>query len=301
MRTIGLEEHFISPDLAAYVAPSAAIAQPAVSKESSRRLLNFTGVRLQDPQAAAAAHRIAVFERSPESYPLPRAGHFDHEVMRVFPSIGIADEVEKRAIALPDYDWFNGDGQLLLHLNWDTPTPSAWKSDYMFYQPYVEDELTRAVQRHQNVSVHPGWEAVELVQRSDHVEITLHLMPPFMGQGMCSGIRDAASLAWRFDLVLRGIADPSLLDTYTSERRPHAHALIQASMDLGRIVCVADPELAAQRDQAFLTGQVPPPPPFPGLSDGILHRSASGAVGAPAGQLGVQGQRSLPGSGRSHG
>lgn len=52
MRTIGLEEHFITPELAAYVAPSAAIAKPAVWAEASRRLLDFTGERLQGMDAA---------------------------------------------------------------------------------------------------------------------------------------------------------------------------------------------------------------------------------------------------------
>src|SRR4030095_5915807 len=47
-----------------------------------------------------------------------------------------------------------------------------------------------------------------------------HQMPPFAGQGMCSGIRDAANLAWKLDLWLRGTADERLLDTYASERIP---------------------------------------------------------------------------------
>jgi len=117
-----------------------------------------------------------------------------------------------------------------------------------------------------------------------------HLMPPFMGQGMCSGLRDAKNLAWKLDLVLTGTAAPALLDTYTTERRPHAHSVIDASMELGRIICIADPQAAAERDAAFMSGQVPPPPPFPGLTDGILHRSATGSVEGPVGQLSVQGR-----------
>ena len=44
-------------------------------------------------------------------------------------------------------------------------------------------------------------------------------MPPFMGEGLCAGLRDANSLAWRLDLVLRGVAGDDLLDSYTPERR----------------------------------------------------------------------------------
>ena len=49
-----------------------------------------------------------------------------------------------------------------------------------------------------------------------------HLTPPFIGQGMRAGIRDAANLAWKLALVVRGDADDRLLDTYETERRPYA-------------------------------------------------------------------------------
>lgn len=59
-----------------------------------------------------------------------------------------------------------------------------------------------------------------------------HMMPPFMGQGMCSGIRDAVNLAWKLRSVLDG-ADPALLDTYEAERRPHAETVVAMSIEAG--------------------------------------------------------------------
>ncbi len=93
-----------------------------------------------------------------------------------------------------------------------------------------------------------------------------HLMPPFLGQGMGSGFRDALNLAWKLDLVLRGKAPDTLLDTYGEERKPHVAAIIEQAVALGRVVCVSDPGEAAARDAALLSGDVPPPPPFPTLS-----------------------------------
>ena len=116
-----------------------------------------------------------------------------------------------------------------------------------------------------------------------------HVMPPFMGQGMCAGLRDDWNLAWKLNLVLDGKADERLLDTYQPERRPHVSDVIDLSMYLGRIICIPDAQQAAQRDEAFLTGKAAPPPPFPGLVDGILHRDANGAVQAPAGLLSPNG------------
>jgi len=80
-----------------------------------------------------------------------------------------------------------------------------------------------------------------------------HQTPPFLGQGMCAGIRDASNLAWKLDLVLRG-SDARLLDTYQSERGPHVREYIETAVRLGNIIQTTDPEVAAQRDRQFAQG-----------------------------------------------
>jgi flavoprotein hydroxylase len=101
-----------------------------------------------------------------------------------------------------------------------------------------------------------------------------HQMPPFAGQGMCSGIRDAANLTWKLDLVLSGHADRALLDTYTTERSQHLQHAIELSVQLGRVICEPDPAAAAERDARMLADQAarrdpvaigPPAPGVPGM------------------------------------
>ncbi|GIF03389.1 3-(3-hydroxyphenyl)propionate hydroxylase [Actinoplanes siamensis] len=63
-----------------------------------------------------------------------------------------------------------------------------------------------------------------------------HLTPPFIGQGMCAGIRDAANLTWKLAFVLAGRADDRLLSTYESERRPYAKTMIRMAMLIGSVM-----------------------------------------------------------------
>jgi hypothetical protein len=114
-----------------------------------------------------------------------------------------------------------------------------------------------------------------------------HLMPPFLAQGFCSGARDAFNLGWKLDLVLRGAAPESLLDTYEEERKPHAQAYVQLSVGIGGFVTSQDMDAAAQRD-AMLREHGLPPMAWPKLTTGLLHRSPSGEVTAPAGDLAPQ-------------
>jgi 2-polyprenyl-6-methoxyphenol hydroxylase-like FAD-dependent oxidoreductase len=115
-----------------------------------------------------------------------------------------------------------------------------------------------------------------------------HLTPPFLGQGLCSGLRDAANLAWKLDLVLRGIASEELLDTVDAERQPQNEAVIRLAIELGRVLCQLDSQAAAERDATLRQAGPPPPLELAPLTDGVLHRPASGSDPL-AGRLGVQG------------
>jgi 2-polyprenyl-6-methoxyphenol hydroxylase-like FAD-dependent oxidoreductase len=115
-----------------------------------------------------------------------------------------------------------------------------------------------------------------------------HQMPPFLGQGMCSGVRDAQNLAFKLDRVLRGGWSDDVLDTYQPEREPHVRAVIEKGIQLGRLQTIRDPAQAAERDRKLLarraTAQAPESIRFPGLGEGLL------AAGGPArGALSVQG------------
>lgn len=116
-----------------------------------------------------------------------------------------------------------------------------------------------------------------------------HVMPPFLGQGACSALRDAANLSWKLDLVLRGVVTEAILDSYETERLPHAAAMVQGSVIVGQVTCERDPVKAAERDALYRSGQVPPPNDQVRLLSGILHRDRAGDVVEPTADLMEQG------------
>ena len=63
-----------------------------------------------------------------------------------------------------------------------------------------------------------------------------HITPPFVGQGLVAGLRDAANLSWKIAWVLQDRASPSILDSYDKERRPHAKAMIDLAKFMGRLI-----------------------------------------------------------------
>lgn len=81
-----------------------------------------------------------------------------------------------------------------------------------------------------------------------------HQMPPFMGQGLCSGVRDAANLAWKLDAILSGHASDALLDTVQPEREPQIRFITETAIGMGQVVCTHDPEAARARDAQMCAG-----------------------------------------------
>ncbi len=372
--------------------------------------------------SAQGVKTIAI-DKDTTVYPLPRAVHFDHEIMRIFQQLRIADTVLRHAMETPAYEFRSADDQLLLRLDPAAETPSGWASGYMFHQPGLElalrdilaaspDAEMRSGWRfeglHQDaggvsatvvgpdgpstirsqyligcdgasspvresiggglfsygfdepwlvidVKVQPGarlpevnlqicdparpttcvlsgpgrhrWEFMllpgetpEAVLNEDFIQALLapwdcgpveierravyrfhglvaqewragrvllagdsaHQTPPFAGQGMCSGLRDAANLAWKLAAVIRGRADEVLLDTYQAEREPHARALIELAIGMGRVVCLQDRDAAAARDRHMLdirkSGASPLPPLQPApFANGCILAGSPGA------------------------
>ena len=78
-----------------------------------------------------------------------------------------------------------------------------------------------------------------------------HLTPPFIGQGLAAGLRDADNLAWKLAYVLTGRAGAGLLDSYETERRPHARALIKKAVRVGWAMTGGQDRAAAVRRVAL--------------------------------------------------
>jgi 3-(3-hydroxy-phenyl)propionate hydroxylase len=360
--------------------------------------------------------RVAAFEKETDVYHLPRAAHFDGEIMRVFQGLGIAEAVLPTTAPIDGMHFLNADGEKLFGYDaTGSVGPMGWTDNYMFTQPELERVLRARIECAPTAALHLGHEISEIVESPDWValgvrdrargeettvwaryvvgcdgarsltrttigsslvdyefdqpwlvvdarprrdlglprvavqhcdparpatfipfgasrarwEIMLlegetpadverperirellapwvdvddlemiravvytfhglvaerwrrhrvflmgdaaHQMPPFLGQGMCAGIRDAANLAWKLDLVLRDRAPDQLLDTYQSERDPHVRTVIELAVGIGRIIQTTDRQVAAERDAHFRSGggegmdAVVLPPLGPGL------------------------------------
>lgn len=155
-------------------------------------------------------------------------------------------------------------------------------------------EIIRAVVYHFHSLIALQWRKERIFIVGD----AAHQMPPILGQGMCSGIRDAQNICWKLNLVLQGLTPDKLLDTYQTERLPHVVEIVKVATRAFKIFKTRNPLLALVRDtilwmiQRFRSnsklqniGSDMPP-----LRRGILASSTEGKLQSVAGQMFMQPQ-----------
>jgi 3-(3-hydroxy-phenyl)propionate hydroxylase len=133
-----------------------------------------------------------------------------------------------------------------------------------WFKPHEYDVL-RADVYHFHSLVATKWRQRRVLIAGD----AAHLMPPFLGQGVCTAIRDALNLAWKLARVIKGHSSDALLDTYESERRPHAYTLVRIAGEVGDniqwMAKATAEELAAMPRQDYAQAR---PPLGPGVHAG---------------------------------
>jgi len=156
--------------------------------------------------------------------------------------------------------------------------------------PYVDTdaiEIWRAATYRFHALVADAWQQGRIFLAGD----AAHQMPPFMAQGLCSGIRDAANLSWKLIAALSGRLPDSVLSTYETERKPHIRELTSVTKALGEVIAELDPKAAERRDRelrkALSAGKTVTVRQrlVPSLTAGILARDVDGHPLGPVGEL----------------
>jgi 3-(3-hydroxy-phenyl)propionate hydroxylase len=108
-------------------------------------------------------------------------------------------------------------------------------------------EVLRAVIYSHHVRVADRWRVGRVFLAGD----AAHAMPPWIGQGMSAGVRDAANLCWKLAAVIKGHAPDSLLDSYQTERKPHVTEVTRRAVIVGRVICERNRVVAAIRNHGL--------------------------------------------------
>lgn len=118
-----------------------------------------------------------------------------------------------------------------------------------------------------------------------------HQMPPFLAQGLCSGIRDVANLGWKLSEVIAGALPAAILDSYEAERKPHIRHLVATTKEIGEIIGELDVEVARRRDARLGdaldagTAVTVRQKLIPDLEAGLIARGPDGRPAPAAGSL----------------
>lgn len=139
-----------------------------------------------------------------------------------------------------EFRLFEGEGEPT-----DTPPFELIARLVSRYREITPEQVERAVNYRFHGLVADDWQRGRCFLLGD----AAHMMPPFAGQGLNSGIRDAANLCWKIADIVAGRLHESILASYQSERGPHATAIVRASERLGRVVMTTNPRIARRRDE----------------------------------------------------
>jgi 3-(3-hydroxy-phenyl)propionate hydroxylase len=165
----------------------------------------------------------------------------------------------------------------------DPATITRAENVYALLAPWKIEPETSEIERAVVYTFHSAlatrWRRERLLLAGD----SAHQTPPFLGQGMCSGLRDVANLAWKLRDVISGRAPDALLDTYQSERMEHVRAFIELAVELGGVIQTTDLEKARQRDRDLVANPTMIRPIMPRLGPGL-----QGDAPAPAGARAAQ-------------
>jgi 3-(3-hydroxy-phenyl)propionate hydroxylase len=158
----------------------------------------------------------------------------------------------------------------------DAETFASTENIWRLLRPWItpqETTIERAVPYVFHALLARQWRRGRLLLAGD----SAHQTPPFLGQGMCAGIRDAANLAWKLADVVRGRAPETLLDSYGAERAPHVREYIELAVRLGGLIMAMWPGMANPLQPQTLATPRP-----------RLGRGAFDYTGAAAGYLAPQ-------------
>lgn len=145
------------------------------------------------------------------------------------------------------------------HHRWEFPVLPGDDPDELVTEPAIrrllraqgigpeQVEVLRAVVYSHHVRFAARWRTGRVFLAGD----AAHVMPPWIGQGMASGVRDVNNLCWKLDAVIRTQLPESVLDTYEVERMPHVRSLTKAAVFFGRVITERRRAVTTVRDPLF--------------------------------------------------
>jgi 3-(3-hydroxy-phenyl)propionate hydroxylase len=166
-------------------------------------------------------------------------------------------------------------GDDIAHL---TTTKGIWS----LLRPWLTQDdarIERAVPYVFHAAIARPWRVGRVLLAGD----AAHQMPPFLGQGLCAGVRDASNLAWKLARVVMGASSSVLLDSYEKERSAHVRDITKHAVEIGAIIQATNDEQVRRRDEQLFKGNRQMKSLAPRLGAG-LHRTEPSPAGAIASQ-----------------